>query len=136
MQLLFVSIKKTRPFKYTENFIYKKWKFSDKNSNIFLISAQNIDCGYSLEPPRLYKSGVEGGQNYIGMFSWCLHNYKSRNVRKHIFGHVRQAKIQISLCIRAVWSESSMVAFWIATNRKFYHTDDEDSYQIAQRHYD
>ena len=28
----------------------KKWKFSDKNSDIFHISAQNIDCGYSLEP--------------------------------------------------------------------------------------
>ena len=30
----------------------KKWKFSDKYSDIFHISAQNIDCGYSLEPPR------------------------------------------------------------------------------------
>ena len=40
-------------FKYTENFsTKKKWKFSDKNSDIFHISAQNIDCGYSLEPPR------------------------------------------------------------------------------------
>ena len=27
-------------------------KKSDKNSDIFNISAQNIDCGYSLEPPR------------------------------------------------------------------------------------
>ena len=72
-------------------FTTKKWKFSDKNSNIFHISAQNIDCGHSLEPPRrgdsneypqsmllsrnkkimyspitlalLYKSGVQGGQN-------------------------------------------------------------------------
>ena len=35
----------------------KKWKFSDKNSDIFHISAQNIDCGYSLEPPR------QGGSN-------------------------------------------------------------------------
>ena len=35
----------------------KKWKFSDKNSDIFHISAQNIDCGYSLEPPR------RGGSN-------------------------------------------------------------------------
>ena len=26
--------------------------FQIKNSDIFLISAQNIDCGYSLEPPR------------------------------------------------------------------------------------
>ena len=30
----------------------KNWKFSDKNSDIFHISAQNIDCRYSLEPPR------------------------------------------------------------------------------------
>ena len=31
--------------------------FQIKNSNIFLISAQNIDCGQSLEPPR------RGGSN-------------------------------------------------------------------------
>ena len=71
-----------------------------KNSDIFPISAQNIDCGYSLEPPRrggfneypqsmflsgnkknnIYpcktqfyyiKVGFEGSKNYIGMFSWC-----------------------------------------------------------------
>ena len=64
----------------------------------FLIYAQNIDCGYSLEPPRrggsneypqsmflsvnkknnvypykpqfyYIKVGFKGGQNYIGMFS-------------------------------------------------------------------
>ena len=29
-----------------------KKKKSDKNPDIFNISAQNIDCGYSLEPPR------------------------------------------------------------------------------------
>ena len=34
-------------FKYIENFTTKNWKLSDKNSNIFHISAQNIDCGYS-----------------------------------------------------------------------------------------
>ena len=32
----------------------------------------------------------------------------SRNVRKRTFEHVRPAKIQISLRIRAVWSESSL----------------------------
>ena len=31
--------------------------FQTKNSNIFHISFQNIDCGYSLEPPR------RGGSN-------------------------------------------------------------------------
>ena len=35
----------------------KNWKFSDKNSDIVHIYAQNIDCGYSLEPPR------RGGSN-------------------------------------------------------------------------
>ena len=30
----------------------KKLKFSDKNTDILHISAQNIDCGHSLEPPR------------------------------------------------------------------------------------
>ena len=43
---------KTRLFKYTENFTAKNWKFSDKSSDIFHISAQNVDCEYSLEPPR------------------------------------------------------------------------------------
>ena len=44
-------IMKIRLFKYIEIFTTKIWKFSDKNSGIFHISAQNIDCGYSLEPP-------------------------------------------------------------------------------------
>ena len=30
----------------------KKENFQIKNFDIFHISAQNIDCGYSLEPPR------------------------------------------------------------------------------------
>ena len=38
----------------------------------------------------------------------------SRNVSKYTFGYVRWAKIQISLRIRTVWSESSLSAFWIA----------------------
>ena len=35
----------------------KNENFQIKNSDIFHISAQNIDCGYSLEPPR------RGGSN-------------------------------------------------------------------------
>ena len=35
----------------------KKENFQVKNSDIFHISAQNIDCGYSSEPPR------RGGSN-------------------------------------------------------------------------
>ena len=78
----------------------KNENFQIKKTDIFHISAQNIDCGYSLEPPwrggsseypqfmflsrnennnvypckpQFYyiKVGFKGGQNYIGMFSWC-----------------------------------------------------------------
>ena len=52
-----VPITKTRLFKYIENFTAKNWKFADKNSDIFHISAQNIDCRCSLEPLR------RGGSN-------------------------------------------------------------------------
>ena len=44
------NIWKISPPKKTEN-------FQIKNSDIFHISAQNMDCGYSLEPPR------RGGSN-------------------------------------------------------------------------
>ena len=44
------DITKTRLFKYTENFTTKKWKLSDKNTDIFHVSAQNTDCEYSFEP--------------------------------------------------------------------------------------
>ena len=54
----------------------------------------------------------------------------SRNDRKRTFGHVRTAKIQISLRIRAVWSESSLSAFWIAKHAK--QVDNENYNQTAR----
>ena len=51
-ELMNECITKTRLFKCIENFTTQNWKFSDKNSDSFHISAPNIDCGYSLEPPR------------------------------------------------------------------------------------
>ena len=56
----------------------------------------------------------------------------SRNIRKRTFWHVRPAKIQISLRMRAVWSESSLGEFWKAKDAKFLHVDNEDSYQTAR----
>ena len=54
----FCFITKTCLFKYIKNFTTKKGKLSDKKKfDIFHISAQNINCGYSLEPPR------RGGSN-------------------------------------------------------------------------
>ena len=66
-------ITKTHLFKYSENFTTKNRKFSDKNSDIFHISAQNIDCGYSLEPPR------RGGSNEYPQ-SMFLNRNKKNNI--------------------------------------------------------
>ena len=49
----------------------KKWKFSDKNSDISHTSGQNIDCGYSLEPPR------RGGSNEYPQSMFCGRNKKN-----------------------------------------------------------
>ena len=88
------------PIQIYRKFYLQKLKIfrSPKFRYFFHISAQNIDCGYSLEPPRrggsneypqsmflsrnktnnvhpckpqfyYIKNGVSGGQNYIGMFS-------------------------------------------------------------------
>ena len=51
-------ITRTSLFKYTEKFYHQKYEsFQMKNSKIFHISVQNINCEYSLEPPR------RGGSN-------------------------------------------------------------------------
>ena len=81
---------------YRDCLSFKIENFQLKTFDIFLIFAQNIDCGYTLEPPRqggsneypqcfgakirkiviplhtpvlLYKSGVQGGIHYTDMFS-------------------------------------------------------------------
>ena len=62
-----------------ENFTTKKknkknWKFSVKKSDIFHISTQNVDCGYSLEPPRL------GGSN-----EYTQSMFLSRNRKNNVY---------------------------------------------------
>ena len=42
------------------------------------------------------------------------------------FGHMRPAKVQISLGIRAVWSEPFMCALWISKDATFLHLHNED----------
>ena len=66
----------TSLFKYIETFATKKKKkknenFQIKDSDIFHISAQNIDCGYSLEPPR------RGGSNEYPQSMFLSRNKKN-----------------------------------------------------------
>ena len=51
----------------------KTENFQIKNSDILHISAQNIDCGYSLEPPR------RGGSNEYPESMFLSRNKKNKN---------------------------------------------------------
>ena len=52
----------------------KEWKFSDKNSDLFHISAQNIYCGYSLELPQ------QGSSN-----EYPQSQFLSRNKKNNVY---------------------------------------------------
>ena len=74
-----------------------------------------------------------GGETGQYQFFWLkkttiyiyIHIYIYPNIRKCTFWHWHPAKIQISLCIHAVWSESSLGAFRIANDTKFLHADND-----------
>ena len=67
-------IMKTRLFKYIKKISPPKTEnIRIKNSGIFHISAENIDCGYSLEPPR------RGGSNEYSQYKF------SAELRKIIY---------------------------------------------------
>ena len=73
------------PIQIHWNFNTKKWHFFQiQNSDIFHISAQNIDCGYSLEPPR------RGGSNEYPQ-SMLFNRNKKNNVYpcKPQFYHIK-----------------------------------------------
>ena len=75
---------KTRIFKYKKNLPPKTENFRIKNVDIFHNSGQNIDRGYSLEPPR------RGGSNEYPQ-SMFLSRNKKNNVypRKPQFYYIK-----------------------------------------------
>ena len=58
----------------------------------------------------------------------------SLNARIPTLGHVRPAKVPVSLCIRAVCKESSLGAFWIAKDAKFLHADAQADLSLRWAH--
>ena len=72
-------ITKTSLFKYAVEILPpNNWNFSDKNSDMFHIFAQNLDYVYSLEPPR------QGGSNEYPQ-SMFLSRNKKNNVYPYKF---------------------------------------------------
>ena len=73
--LLFIYHYENTPIQKNRKFHFQKLKiFRYKNSVIFHISAQNIDCEYSLEPPR------RGGSN-----GYPQSMFLSRNVKNNVY---------------------------------------------------
>ena len=72
--MILYFIMKTSLFKYIENFTSKNWTFQIKNFDIVHISAQNIDSGYSLEPPH------RGGSN-----EYPQSRFLSRNEKNNVY---------------------------------------------------
>ena len=64
---------------------------------------------------------------------WCIRpTYVGRGLRKHTFRHARPTKTQISLRIRAVWSESSLSAWRNCTSLAVQNATSEDYDQSAR----
>ena len=79
--------------------------FQIKNSDIFHISARNIDCGYSLEPPRPRR----GGSNEYPQ-SMSLRRNKKNNVypRKPQFYYIKMGFKGVKM-IKACFRDGSRV---------------------------
>ena len=67
---------------------------------------------------------------YTATIWFALALYEPRHDKTNKIS-VRTAKSQVTLCIRPVWSESSLCAQWVAKDPRFLHTDSEDSDQTV-----
>ena len=63
---------------YSNFFRSKIDNFQRKIFDIFLIFAQNIDCGYTLEPPRHRGGSRRGGSNEYPQSMFWSKNKKNR----------------------------------------------------------
>ena len=70
--VIFISLRKLAHTINRDFLALKIENFQLNNSDIFLIFAQNIDCGYSLEPPR------RGGSNEYPQSMFWSKNKKNR----------------------------------------------------------
>ena len=74
LNIFVLTITKTRLFNILRILLQNNENFQIKNSGSFHISAQNIDCGYSLEPPR------RGGSN-----EYPQSMFLSRNMKNNVY---------------------------------------------------
>ena len=63
----------------------------------------------------------------IKAFTPHFQNYLNLNIRKCTFGPEHPAKIQVSLCSHAVWSEPVPLVFWVSKEAKCLQAVNEES---------
>ena len=100
--------------------------------NYFKNTSDATSCLQKLSPFVKWLQNPAGASIYHQIinpiFVWDTLSCKNRNRNLR---HVHPVMVQISLHIWAVWSESSLGAFWIAHDVKFPHVDNKDSDQTA-----
>ena len=102
------QITKTALFKYIENFTTKTWNCSDKISDSFHISAQNIDRRCSLEPPH------RGSSNEYPQ-SMILRRNKKNNLYpcKPQFYYIKVGFIGVKIILVCFRDDVSILDFWL-----------------------
>ena len=96
--------------------------------SLSIIKCKSVQCNGTLECS--YKWASITATTFIAM--WENVPKMSRNVRKCTFRHVRQATIQISLRIRAVWFESSLYTLRKFVSLIMQNAISDDSDQTAR----
>ena len=85
----------------------KNEKFQQNNLDIFLIFAQNIDCGYTLEPP------CRGGSNEYPLSVICIPQFRYIKV---VFKEVNITRT----CFRNGDNQNTKVCFLVSDNVFFF----------------
>ena len=104
---------------FTLEAAYKKQQEIIQELKDALEEMKNENKALKIEMEGLKNVSIRQEGNIIYLFIYLF--ILSIKVRKRTFWRVRPAKIQISLCIGAVWSEFSLGAFWIAKDAKFLY---------------
>ena len=106
-EMSWVSLRK-HAYSKALKFYHQKRKVTDKNSDIFHISAQNIDCEYSLEPPR------RGSSNEYPQFMFLR-----RNKKNNVFPCKPQFySIKVRFDRWPKWYGYVFVMFWAASRER------------------
>ena len=102
----------------------------DRTRQFFLLLNGIVDPLYTryqaLQCHHLWSIPLVDSVNKTMSYMKTNHKLNATTPENVFFGHVRPAKIQLSLRIRTVWSESTPGVLWKVQAAKFLHADNDD----------